>query len=145
MRIYSFILLLSVTVCSNAAGPEFSNSRVMIQDQEFNLQIAISPWQRMHGLMHRSSLPDNAGMLFVYPDAGEHRIWMKNTLIPLTVIWLDDQLRVIDIKLLQPCRQTKCPVFGATAPSRYVLELHQSQLRQFRIGDRLNGLRTALP
>lgn len=145
VKIYSFILLLSVTICCSAAQPDFPDRRVILHNQAFNLQVATSPEQRLHGLMYRTSLERNAGMLFVYPASGSHRIWMKNTLIPLTVIWLDDQLRVIHRELLQPCRERHCPGFDAKQPSRYVLELNAAQYSQFRIGDRLDGLRAALP
>jgi len=90
--------------------------------------------------MHRQSIARDGGMLFLYDQPGNYRIWMKNTLIPLTVIWLDEQARISGIKLLQPCRQIRCPVYGVKTPTRYILELHQDRRLDFKPGQQLTDL-----
>jgi len=54
------------------------------------------------GLGGRESLPDDSGMLFVFPDSGRHAFWMKDMLIPIDIIWISDEGRVVDIQTAQP-------------------------------------------
>ena len=66
-------------------------------------------------------------MLFFYPRSAQHRIWMKNTLIPLQVIWIDANFEVIDSKILKPCESIYCPSFGVDRPSKYILEINSNE------------------
>lgn len=116
----------------------FRSDYFCLNGKSYRLEIAETPAQRQLGLMHREQLADNAGMLFVYERAGDYRIWMKNTLIPLTVIWLDKQQKIIDIKLLQPCETYTCPVYGVKKPSQYIIELSNTELERFTAGDQFS-------
>ena len=89
--------------------------------------------------MHRPELADNRGMLLVYPQAADHRIWMKNVLIPLRVYWIDDDHRVVANLRLEPCKINPCPSYAAPSFSRYVLELNDSA-HGIKPGDRVEGL-----
>jgi uncharacterized membrane protein (UPF0127 family) len=117
----------------------FESVELEIAGMVFDMEVAKSPKQQQLGLMHRKNLAQKSGMIFLYPQAGNIRIWMKNTLIPLTVIWLDDDARVIDIKKLQPCRQRDCPVFGVNTPSKFVIELN-IQFNALKPGDQVPAL-----
>lgn len=94
--------------------------------------------------MFRQSLADDEGMLFVYPFLDNHRIWMKNTLIPLTVIWLDEEATIIANKLLPPCREKVCPVYSAPSKSKYIIELNEDQYPLYKTGDQLPELKAIL-
>lgn len=102
----------------------FKTVKLWIADVEYALEVAETGEQRQQGLMYRDHLPEFTGMLFLYSDLADHRIWMKNTRIPLTVIWLDATGVVIEIKQLQPCVSLICPSYGASLPSKYVIELN---------------------
>ncbi len=117
----TFYLLLTNTAFSNDIS--FDTGRLVLNGEEYELEIARSLQQRLHGLMYREQLDNRQGMLFIYPRSGSHRIWMKNTLIPLTVIWIDDTGTIIDIKTLGPCTADPCPSYGVAKPSKYILEL----------------------
>lgn len=104
----------------------FNTITVMISGEEFKLELADNWQRRQRGLMFREELDDRSGMLFIYPAPGNHRIWMKNTKIPLTVIWLDQSARVIDVKKLEPCQQQDCPVYGVDSLSKYILEFNEA-------------------
>ncbi|MFT5219402.1 MAG: uncharacterized membrane protein (UPF0127 family) [Planctomycetota bacterium] len=93
----------------------------------YRVEQASTPAERQSGLMHRQSLAQGAGMLFLYPRSGQHRIWMKNTLIPLQVIWIDEDFEVIGSKILKPCESTYCPSFGVDRPSRFILEINSNE------------------
>ena len=119
---------------------DFSSVTVQLGGEDYRLELADSPQKRRQGLMFRSVLPKGQGMLFIYPRNGDHRIWMKNTRIPLTVLWLDGQARIRHKALLEPCRADPCPVAAAPRPSRYILELPAAERDRFAIGQRLPSL-----
>jgi uncharacterized membrane protein (UPF0127 family) len=87
-------------------------------------ELAVSEDERARGLMFREKILPDQGMLFVFEAPGFHSFWMKNTLIPLDMIWLDAEKRVVHIAAdVPPCRADPCPSYGPDAPASYVLEL----------------------
>jgi uncharacterized membrane protein (UPF0127 family) len=79
---------------------------------------------RERGLMFRPRLAPRTGMLFVFPAVDRHAIWMRNCLIALDLVWLDDDRRVVAIEAeAPPCAKDPCPIYEPPIPSRYVLEL----------------------
>lgn len=95
---------------------------------------------RAQGLMFRSSLGSDRGMLFLFPETAVHPFWMKNTLIPLDIIWIDESGTIVDIaRDVPPCKADPCPSYPPKAAARYVLELAagQAAARGLRDGDRL--------
>ena len=136
----SFIILLFLQASTGLAEPTAPTLQLELKGQLYLLEIADTHYLRTRGLMHRSRLDPQAGMLFVYPRPGNYRIWMRNTLIPLTVIWLDSQATILDIKTLLPCMSAHCPVYGAQQPSSFILELHANQAGRFQPGDQLPAI-----
>jgi hypothetical protein len=99
---------------------------------------------RSVGLMRRTSLPPNGGMLFVFDQDAIHCMWMKNTLIPLSVAFLDAQGAIVNIADMQPhSEQSHC----AARPARYALEMTQGWFAQrgIRAGAQLRGLDKVAP
>src|SRR5918995_173282 len=95
------------------------------------------------GLMFRTHLPWNAGMLFAFYEEEPRRFWMKNTLIPLDMIFVDSSSKIIDIKEnVPPCKQEECPTYPSKEPAQYVLEVNAGfvQEKEVKIGDRLATL-----
>ena len=115
MIAHAFLLLLLVTTTVQAPDGTVLTA-----------EIAATGEERATGLMRRTTLDRNKGMLFVFPAESINQFWMKDTLIPLDMIWMDSQKRVIYVeKGAPPCpviRQT-CPTYGPSAPAVYVLEL----------------------
>ena len=94
---------------------------------------------RARGLMHRKGLAPNAGMLFVFDGASQQCMWMKNTYIPLSVAFLDEQGTIINIADMQPhSEQTHC----STRPALYALEMTRGWFaeRGIKAGAKLGGL-----
>jgi uncharacterized membrane protein (UPF0127 family) len=94
---------------------------------------------RMQGLMHRRSLAPNAGMLFVFDEAAIHCMWMKNTLIPLSVAFIDAGGAIVNIADMEPhSEQSHC----AASPARYALEMDRGWFarRGLKPGAKLRGL-----
>ena len=78
------------------------------------------------GLGGRQSLPDDRGMLFVFPEAGRHAFWMKDMLIPIDIIWISAEGRVVDVQTAQPEPGVADPQLKRYIPSgeaKYVLEV----------------------
>ena len=102
-------------------------------------EVAADYSSRGRGLMHRKSLGPNAGMLFIFDGPATHCMWMKNTYIPLSVAFLDDQGEIINIADMQPhSEQSHC----AARPALYALEMAQGWFAQRGVkpGARLGGL-----
>lgn len=116
----------------NPKAPE-----VCINNTCFSIEIADTPEERQLGLMYRKQLPELSGMLFVFQQPGQYNFWMKNTLIPLDMIWIDNQNKIIDIKQATPCTADPCPTYNPQWASSYVLELNSwiSEKYGIKIGD----------
>jgi YVTN family beta-propeller protein len=96
--------------------------------------------ESMRGLMFRIHLPWNAGMLFPYSDEEPRTFWMKNTLIPLDMIFIDSSSKIVEIKEnVPPCEQEECPTYPSVEPAQYVLEVNAGfvQEKGVKVGDRL--------
>jgi hypothetical protein len=102
------------------------------------VEIAADEATRSRGLMYRRELAPGHGMLFVFPRSEEHPFWMKNTFIPLDMIFIDDTLRIAGI-LHETVPLSTTPV-SIGAPSRYVLEVPGGWAREVGInaGDRVD-------
>ena len=87
-------------------------------------EIVDTPDAVERGLMFRESLGPNEGMLFVFEKAGFYPFWMKNTLIPLDIIWIDEAWRIVSIaESVPPCRADPCPTYPPAGDARYVVEV----------------------
>jgi hypothetical protein len=78
------------------------------------------------GLGGRESLPDDRGMLFVFPDSGRHAFWMKDMLIPIDIVWISAEGRVVDVQTAQPEPGVPDPQlkrYNPTSEAKYVLEV----------------------
>lgn len=105
-------------------------------------EVAASADTRAEGLMFRRSLAPNRGMLFVFPDAATHCMWMRNTFIPLSVAFLDDRGAIINVADMQPhSEDNHC----AKRPARYALEMNTGwfKTRSLGPGARMSGLERA--
>jgi len=90
----------------------------------YAVEVARTPDEQQQGLMYRESLPPKTGMIFVFPDSAPHHFWMKNTMIPLDIVWLDQNGKVIFVSArTPPCRSDPCPTYGPDAPAPTVLEI----------------------
>ena len=103
-------------------------------------ELAVTEEERARGLMFRERIESDQGMLFVFEVEGIHAFWMKNTLVPLDIIWLGRDRRIIHVASdVPPCRADPCPSYGPDAPAAFVLELRagEARARGLEPGDRL--------
>jgi len=88
------------------------------------VEVAADDDTRTQGLMFRDHLADDRGMIFLFTQTGEYPFWMKNTLIPLDMIWIDDARRIVHVAHdVPPCKADPCESYPPNAPARYVLEV----------------------
>jgi uncharacterized membrane protein (UPF0127 family) len=122
-------------LCLAASGAEgfAAASQVAIEANGCHIlaEVADTPDARERGLMFRIALPADHGMLFVYPNDARHCMWMRNTYLPLSVAFLDERGRVINIDDMTP--QTDVS-HCAVRPARYVLEMPVGWFRQHGVG-----------
>ena len=100
--------------------------------------------ESMRGLMFRKHLPENAGMLFAYYDEKPRTFWMKNTLIPLDMIFVDGGCKIIEIKEnVPPCAQDECPNYPSKNLPKHALEVNAGFMQEkgIKVGDRLVGIK----
>ena len=95
--------------------------------QEIHIYAEIADdWSEMErGLMYRESLPEDEGMLFIFPRSGNYPFWMKNTLIPLDAIYIAENSTIVDILQMEPCLSDPCPNYPPDADALYVLEANK--------------------
>ena len=101
-------------------------------------QVAATPEQRATGLMHRTDMPGNEGMLFVFEEPAGQCFWMKNTLLPLTAAFVADDGTIVNLADMKPqTTDSHC----SEKPVRYVLEMNQGWFakRGLKAGSRLGG------
>jgi uncharacterized membrane protein (UPF0127 family) len=92
------------------------------EEVDVGVEIANTREEREKGLMDRTSLPEDRGMLFVFDREQPLSFWMKNTLIPLSIAYIDSQGRIVDIQDMQPLDETPHP---SAEPAQYALEVNQ--------------------
>lgn len=125
-KICMIFLLIFLTDCVQNSDKNFS--KVLIDnghaDVVVDAEIADDNNERAKGLMFVESLGENAGMLFVFEREDFQTFWMKNTLIPLDMIFIDEELNIVDIKNALPCAKDPCQLYKPDAPAKYVLEVN---------------------
>ena len=120
--------------------PQLNLPRVKLQAgmHQMDVQVAYTPEQRQIGLMFRKEMPQHEGMLFVFEDAATQCFWMRNTLLPLSIAFLGDDGRIVNLADMQPLDETS---HCSKEPVRYALETNQGWFARkgLKPGSRLQG------
>lgn len=137
-------LLFSLAACSdpNTVKLEDYNTRdvTLPGGEAIHAEVVSTQAQVEKGLMFRTSLAPDRGMLFLFSKEGPQTFWMYQTLIPLDIIWMDSNKRMVEIVTgAPPCRTeaAQCPNFGGNAPSLFVLEVPAGSVARYhlKVGD----------
>ena len=121
---------LLLMICSLLFGTfdrSFAQSadQVCFRDQCINVEVVLKDEERSRGLMFRESLAVDSGMLFIFEKSWPYAFWMKDTLIPLDMIWLDEARKIVHIeKDVPPCTADPCPRYVPAGDALYVLEVN---------------------
>lgn len=120
--------------CTQTESPTLNN--LSINNIEYQVKVVSKPEDLQQGLMFTKDLPENQGMLFEFPETQIRTFWMKNTLIPLDIIFIDQNKQIINIAAnTPPCQeidpqQINCPTYSSTKPAKFVLELNANQAQK---------------
>lgn len=116
-------VLFSLVLAGCASG----GVQVELKGQRFTVEVADEHEERAQGLMYRESMPDDRGMLFIFEEDAPQAFWMKNTFIPLDIMYFDGERRFVSAHYRVPtCKYggDRCPNYPSAGDARYVLELN---------------------
>jgi len=124
-------------------GPTFGTGRALIDTDEgsvlVDLEVAERDEQRFRGLMFRECLPADSGMAFVYFDETSGGFYMKDTLIPLSIAFFDDEGTILEILDMEPCEEDPCEIYDPGVAYFGALEVNQGAFQRWGVeeGDRI--------
>ena len=141
-RSLAFVVLLCLA--GAAAAQQLPEIALKVNGHKLTAEVAHTDPARMQGLMHRRILPEDHGMLFVFPRADRHAMWMMNTYVPLSVAFLDEHGAIINIEDMKPLTQDAHP---AAKPAKYALEANLGWFKRHgaRPGTKVEGIEQAPP
>ena len=129
--------IIGVSGCS--ANEDYGRGTVTVNELEFDVEVPLKDEGFVLGLMHREHLDDYKGMLFAYPDSAPRSFWMKNTLIPLDMLFIDENFEIRTIHHAVPCEEDPCKSYPSTVPVQYVLEIRGNLTAEsgINVGDKV--------
>jgi uncharacterized membrane protein (UPF0127 family) len=143
MRIATLFLAATLAACGDS-NPDPDDPMVIEIESEngtvfVEAEVADSDAERAKGLMGRTSLDADAGMVFLWEGPVETTFWMKGTLIQLSIAFWNERGRIIEIVDMAPCRQDDCPSYGPDEPFVGALEVNRGFFDDHgvEIGDRV--------
>ena len=130
------ILLIIILIYSNS-----NKNKICFDKNCFKVEVVSTQEELSKGLMFRKFLDEDSGMLFIFPEENFHSFWMKNTLIPLDIIWINSDNEIVFIKNnTQPCKEENCEIFTPDEKALYVLEINSGTANEIglEVGDKVN-------
>jgi len=126
-----FFLSIAILTCSSCMARE---PYVTLKGSRFTVELAETQEKQALGLMFRDNLPDDHGMLFLFPGEAMRSFWMKNTRIPLDIFYFDGDRKLLSVsENTPPCRTQRCPRYPSAGPARYVLELNAGKAAELGV------------
>ncbi|MCX7150256.1 MAG: DUF192 domain-containing protein [Rhodocyclales bacterium] len=124
-------LSLAIPMTGWAQQSQLSLLELFAGMHRIEAEIAATPGSRQTGMMQRTTMAPQRGMLFVFPEVSAHCMWMRNTLLPLSVAFLDEKGRIINVEDMQPqSDDNHC----AAKPARYALEMNLGWFKSHGLG-----------
>lgn len=120
--IFILVFLIFLTSCTKYETIFIDNG---VEEIKIKAEVADTQEKRERGLQFRESLKENSGMFFAFGNEATYSFWMKNTLIPLDIIFISQDLNIVDIVYAEPCIEEPCKSYKTSKPARYVLEVNR--------------------
>ena len=135
-------LVLATLISSGQAVADMPRMELTVGFHRIEAEVAADQTNRMQGLMQRRTMGPNQGMLFVFPQAERHCMWMRNTFLPLSVAFLDEEGRILNIENMQPQTEDNHCAAGA---ARFALEMNIGWFagKGLKAGARIGGIERA--
>jgi hypothetical protein len=142
--VVALAFLCHVPLAGHAREPQKGLPKIVLNagGHAIRAEVAATEESRQKGLMYRTRMAANEGMLFVFAEVGYHAMWMRNTPLPLTVAFLDDKGVIVSLHDMEPHTET---VHQAAGPVRFALEMNKGWFaaRKVKVGDMIRGLEQA--
>ena len=140
MHLFTASILL--TLLSSSASAEKPLIHLKVSGYTLSAEVAYKKESRIRGLTYRNFMKKNSGMLFVFPEASIHSMWMVNTYIPLSVAFLDKKGMILNIIDMSPHTRTRN---SAASKAKYALEMNLGWFssRSIKAGEKITGLEKA--
>lgn len=124
----------------------FKTQQIKVANTPLTVEIADTPDKTAQGLMYRTSMSDNAGMLFIFDDVQIRNFWMKNTFIPLSIGFFDEKrvlLEVLDMEPVKSEMEARPPTYNSQKPAKYCLEVNRGWFakHKIKVGDKFTFLK----
>jgi len=133
------LLLIVLAICSSLLSSACARGGdwVVLAGERYQVEIADDDAERARGLMFRDELAEGHGMLFIHDREERQAYWMKNTRIPLDILYFDASLRLVTQQRdVPPCSAgDRCPPYPSRAPALYVLELNAGEAQRLDLQD----------
>ena len=143
---FTFFVLFTLLLClctvvaeATESGTSLETQTIQIGTKQIVVEVADELHERQLGLMHRTTLEINEGMIFVYPESQKRSFWMKNTLIPLSIAYIGSDCQIVHMADMIP-KSTKGVPSGL--PAQFALEMNRGwfEVNAVAIGDSLQGI-----
>ena len=143
-RLFSFLGAIILSAYSAHGVADMPRAALSASFYRIDAEVAADEASRSQGLMFRRSMAANQGMVFVFPRAERHCMWMRNTLLPLSVAFLDEQGTILNIEEMQPQTENN---HCAASPARFALEMNLGWFTQkgFKAGQKIGGVQQLQP
>ncbi|MBW3013234.1 DUF192 domain-containing protein [Candidatus Woesearchaeota archaeon] len=136
MKYIAILLIVLLTATIFLIGCT-TKAYVEIDGELIEVEIVDTPLERKEGLMHRESLCISCGMLFIMDKEAKHSFWMKNTLIPLDMVFINSDLVIVDVLHAEPCKEDPCVHYTPKEDALYVLETNVMKFDESLIGKKV--------
>lgn len=128
--IVSILFVIFLVSCS-------AHPHILVNDEKIFVEVVDEMEEMQKGLMFREELCANCGMIFVFEHDLMHSFWMKNTLIPLDMVFIDSTGIVVDVLHADPCTYDPCEHFRPQKEAKYVLEVNKNTFDKDLIGKKV--------
>lgn len=135
-RFFRFIPVFALTIALAGCGTSSLtlHSPDGVTSVTVKVEVADSAKEREKGLMNRTSMDPDAGMLFAFPEPQMLKFWMKNTKLPLDIFFFDDTGSFVSYAAMEPCEEDPCPTYQSAALSSFALETNKGFRETHKIG-----------
>ena len=143
LQILSLAVMLLFSGCTSTTPQEQNltgQNQLCFPSACFTYETANTPEEQEKGLMYRESLPEMQGMLFPFKNPYIATFWMKNMMISLDIIWLDSELKIVDISTgIPPCTSEPCAIYSPSMPVSYAFEVNAGTAEKYSLSKGMKG------